>query len=167
MEPQKTLKKLKESDVFAEWNKKNPNNFFSYALKILEGKEEQPWQLGFYLKEKDKMASFIILPANIEMHQEEEVFKKPDVEVNPIGIKNVKLNFNKILEKAELFKKEKYPNELASKAIAILQNLESYGDVWNITFITHSYSALNMKLSAENGNVLYHHFESLMNFAKK
>ncbi|MEK6949705.1 MAG: hypothetical protein AABX34_05765 [Nanoarchaeota archaeon] len=164
MEPQKTLKKLKESAVFAEWSKKNPDNFFSYALKILEGKEEQPWQLGFYLKEKDKMASFTINPGNIEMQKEEEVFKKPDMEVNPIDIKNVKLDFNKILEKAELFKKEKYPDELASKTIAILQNLESYGDIWNITFVTFSYNVLNLKLSAETGRVLYSHLESLMDF---
>ena len=164
MEPQKTLKKLKESDIFAEWSKKNPDSFFSYALKIMEPSAEEPWQLGFYIKSKDKMASFVVKENNIGMQQEEEVFKKPDMEVKPITLDNIKLAFKEILELANRFKKEKYPGETASKTIAILQNLEIYGDIWNITFVTLSYNVLNMKLSAETGRVLYSHLESLMSF---
>ncbi len=164
MEPQKTLKKLKESAVFAEWSKKNPDSFFSYALKILEPKTEEPWQLGFYIPSKDKMASFVVKEGNIEMQQEDEVFKKPEMEVKPVSLENMKLAFKEIMELADRFKKEKYPGEIPSKTIAILQNLEVYGDIWNITFVTLSYNVLNMKLSAETGRVVYSHLESLMNF---
>jgi len=167
MEPQKTLKTLKESDVFADWSKQNPNSFFSYALKIMESSSEEPWQLGFYIKSKDKMASFVVKENDVGMQQEDEVFKKPDVEVKPVTIDNVKLDFKDILELANRLKKEKYPGEIASKIIAILQNLEAYGDIWNITFVTLSYNILNLKLSAETGRVLYSHLESLMSFRQE
>ena len=36
MEPKETLEHLKESNTFRQWNEKNTDNFFSYALKIIE-----------------------------------------------------------------------------------------------------------------------------------
>lgn len=167
MEPKKTLENLKESSIFADWSKQNPDSFFSYALKITESSSEEPWQLGFYIKSKDKMASFVVNEGNIGMQQEEEVFKKPDMEVKPIALDSIKLDFKEIMELADRFKKEKYHGEIASKTIAILQNLESYGDIWNITFVTLSYNVLNLKLSAETGRVIYSHLESLMNFRQQ
>ena len=164
MDFEEKLGKLKESNAYKEWNAQNPENFFSYALKIFEEKKEDPWQFGFYLKSKDKMASFIVDGETIKREQEEEVFKKPETEVRPISLENVKLGFKDILELANRFKKEKYPGETASKTIAILQNLDAYGNIWNITFITQSFNALNMKLSAESGRIVYSHIESLLNF---
>ena len=73
----------------------------------------------------------------------------------------------KLLKKAEEFKKEKYPNELVSKTIAILQNLDEYGTIWNTTYVMHSFKTLNMKISPENGKILHHSLESLMDFIKK
>ena len=101
------------------------------------------------------------------MQQEEEIFKKPDTEVKPIEIEKAKLLFEKILKKAEEFQKKKYPKELVSKTIAILQNLEQFGTVWNITFVMHSFRTLNMKINPESGEILHHNLESLMDFVKE
>ena len=167
MELNLALKKLKESKEFKEWNNKNQDNFFSYAFKMLENSKSIPWQLGFYHKTTDKVMTFIVDETEIKIQQEEEIFKKPDMEVKQIDIKKVKISFEKILKKAEEFKKEKYPKELVSKTIAILQNLEEYGTVWNITYVTHSFKTLNMKINSENGKILHHNLESLMDFIKK
>lgn len=166
MELKETLEKLNESKEFREWKQKNPDSFFSYALKILEENTEQPWSLGFYRKSTDKVVTFIV-DEKIDMQEEEEIFKKPDTKVNLIETEKAKMPFSDILEKAKAFTDKTYPNELIKKTIAILQNLEKYGTVWNITHITHSFNTINIKADAEDGSILYNNIESIMGLIKK
>ena len=56
---------------------------------------------------------------------------------------------------------------MARKTIVILQNLSEFGNIWNITYVTHSFKTLNMKINAENGKILHHDIVSLMDFVKK
>ena len=167
MELKSALKKLKESKEFNDWNNKNSDNFLSYAFKTLEGNSESPWQFGFYHSKTDRMTTFIINQDSIEIQKEEEIFKKPDMKVNPLETAKAKIPFKDILKKAEKFRKEKYPKELVSRTIAILQNLEEYGNIWNMTYVMHSFKTLNMKVNPEDGKTISHNLESLMNFIKK
>ena len=163
MDLDQSLKKLKESKQFKDWSKKNPQTFFSYALKP---SDNDTLQLGFYNKKTDKMTTFV-LNKEIEMQQEEEIFKKPDMEVNPIEMEKVKIPYDEIFKKAEQFQKKKYPKELVNKTIAILQNLKEYGNIWNITYVMHSFKTLNMKINPENGEIIDHNLQSLMDFVEK
>ena len=167
MELTQAIKQVKETKEFKDWNKKNPDIFFSYALKMLENKNEQPWQLGFYHKSTDRIVTFIAGEDAIEMQQEEDIFKKPTTDVKKVDIEKVKIPFNKLLEQTKKFQKTKYPKELVNKTIAILQNLEKYGTIWNITYVTHSFNTLNIKVNVENGKIIHHSIESLMSFVKK
>ncbi len=167
MELKQALEKLNKSGEYKDSLKENNNIFFSYALVTIEKNDTSPWQLGFYNKSTDKITTFVIGKDEINVQKEEEVFKKPGMEVKPIGIEKAKLRFNEIIKKAEKFKKEEYPKEAISKTIAILQNLGEYGTVWNITFVTDSFKTLNMKINPENGEIMHHNLESLMNFIKK
>jgi len=167
MDLQSALKKIKDSKEFMDWNKKNPDIFFSYAFKIVEEKKEQPWQLGFYHKSTDKVVTFVADNDEIEMQKEEEIFKKPDMQVKPLEIEKIKIPFKKILKITEEFCKKEYPTEIINKTIAILQNLEEYGNIWNITYITASFKTLNIKVNAENSKIMHHNIESLMSFANK
>jgi hypothetical protein len=112
MELKQALEKLRQSNEFLAWSKDNPDSFFSYALKMIESNKESPWQLGYYHKSTDKVVTFIV-NEEIEMQQEEEIFKKPDMEVKEIDIEKVKLSFEKIMENIARFQKEKFPQELA------------------------------------------------------
>jgi len=167
MDLKQALKKLKQSKEFKDLSKKNKDICFSYALMMVEGNKDIPWQLGFYHKSTDKMITFIVDKDEIKMEKEEEIFKKPGMEVKEVDIAAAKIPYNKIFKKAGEFKKNKYPNELVSKTIAILQNLKEYGTVWNITYVTLSFKTLNMKINAENGKILDHTLQSLMDFVKK
>jgi flagellin-specific chaperone FliS len=167
MELGQAIKKLNESKEFKEWTKKNKDTFLSYAFKMLEDNKNVPWQLGFYHKATDKIITFIVDRGSIQMQKEEEVFKKPDMEVRKLEIEKVKLPFEEILKKSKKFQNNKYPKELISRTIAILQNIEEYDTVWNITYVMHSFKTLNMKVNPENGKILYHSLESLMDFIKK
>jgi len=161
-----SLEKLNQSNEFKNSNK-NKDIYFSYALIMLENNKSGPWQLGFYHRSNDKMITFIVDKDEIKMEKEEDIFKKPGMEVKKVDIEKVKIPPNEILKKAEEFQKKKYPAELINKTIAILQNLEEYGTIWNITYITHSLKTLNMKVNAENGKMISHSLESLMDFVEK
>lgn len=167
MEINKAFETLKKSSQFTDWEKKNSDAFFSYAFKMIESDKEQPWQLGFYHKSTDKVVTFVINDDNIEMQKEEEIFKKPDTKVYPVDIEKVKISFKKILKKAEELQKKEYSKEIPNKTIAILQNLDGSNLVWNLTYITHSLSTLNIKVNAQNGDIVSHSINSLMNFIQK
>ncbi len=168
MELNQAIQKLNESKEFKEWSRKNKDAFLSYAFQMLEDHKEAPWQLGFYHKAKDKIITFIVDERLIEIkEEEEEVFKKPDTVVKQIDTGKIKISFKEILKKTEEFKKKEYPKELVSRTIAILQNLEEYGNIWNITYVMHSFKTLNMKVSSENGKIMHHSLDSLMDFIKK
>jgi len=167
MELKQALERLNKNREYKDLIKENNGIFFSYALVTIEKNETSPWQLGFYNKSTDKITTFIIGKKEIAVQKDEEVFKKPGMEVKPIDMEKAKLKFNEMIKKAEKFKKEEYPKEAISKTIAILQNLQDFGTVWNITFVTDSFKTLNLKINAENSKILHHNLESIMDFVKK
>ena len=167
MELNQALERLNKSKEYKDLIRENKDIFFSYALMTIEKNETSPWQLGFYNKATDKITTFVVGKDEIAMQKEEEVFKKPSMEVMPIDMEKAKLKFNEIIKKAEKFKKEEYPKETISKTIAILQNLQDFGIIWNITFMTDSFKTINLKINAENSEVISYNLESIMDFVKK
>jgi len=167
MELKATLNKLKNNQIFNKFKNNNKNAYFSYAFKLLGEKDFDGWQFGFYTKENDKVTTFAVNEEKIEINQEEEVFKKPSMSVNEINLDKIKLSLEKILEKVEAFRKKTYPKELQEKIIIILQNLDDFGNIWNITYITKAFNTLNIKSSAENGKILQHKLSSIFDFKKE
>jgi len=163
MDLHSALKKLKQSKQYKDMNK---DIYFSYALIMMENNKAGPWQLGYYHKSTDKMITFIV-EDEIKMEKEEEIFKKPEMKVKPLDIEKAKIPYEEILKIAQKFQKEKYPQELSSKTIAIFQNLDQYGNIWNITYVTHSFKTLNMKINPENGKIIDNNLQSLMDFVEK
>ena len=167
MDLMSALKRLKQSKEFSSLGEKIEGIYFSYAMTMLENNKSTPWRLGFYHKSTDKMMTFIVDEDEIKMEKEEEIFKKPEMEVKKVDIEKIKIPYDEILKKAEELRKNRHPNELARKTIAILQNLGEFGNIWNITYVTHSFKTLNIKINAENGKILHHSLDSLMDFVKK
>jgi hypothetical protein len=160
-----SIEKLEQSPEYKRI--KSKGIFFSYALIMIENNQQSPIQLGYYKRSTDRIITFIVEENSVTVQNEEEIFKKPDVKVIPINTKKIKLPHKEILKIAKTFQKQKYPQEMISKTIAILQNLSDYGNIWNITFIMHSFKTLNIKISAENGKILHHNLQSIMDFVKK
>ena len=167
MDLKTALKKLEESKDFREWRKKNKNTYLSYVFKIPQEMGTNDWQIGFYDKKKDKITTFVIGGSDISIRAEEEIFKKEDMKVNEIQINKVKLTFDTAIEKASQFQQKNFPKDNCIKTIAILQNIHQFGNIWNITYITESFNTLNMKINAENGNVLEHNLSSVFSFRKE
>lgn len=167
MELKPALKKLEESKDFKKWQKSNKNTYFSYAFKIKEEMGKDDWQLGFYNKKNDKITTFVMDNGTISIRPEEDVFKKEGMEVNEIKLEKVKIAFEDAVAKASDFQQKNFPKDKSTKTIAILQNVENLGNIWNITYITESFNTLNMKISAENGRIVEHSLSSIFDFRKE
>ena len=159
-----TLEKLKDSKEFEKWKNKNKKTYFSYAFRIPQ--EMEGWHIGFYDKGKDKITTFEI-NGSISIRPEEEMFKKEESKVHEVELNNLKLTFDEILEKAAEFQTKNFPKDNTIKTIAILQNSQDYGDVWNITYITQSFNTLNMKIDASTGKVKDHKISSIFSFSQE
>ncbi len=156
------LKKLKNSSKFKKWIFKNKKSYLTYAFTMIENSEKSEWQIGYYDKKLDKVTVFTI-NNNIEINPEQDIFKKPGTAVKKINLKDVKFSLDKVLKKAQTIKEKKYPKELVTKTIAILQNIE-LGQLWNITLITSSLNTINIKIDAKTGKTIKHEFVSLFQF---
>ncbi len=156
------LKKLKNSSEFKKWVFKNKKSYLTYAFTMIENSEKSEWQIGYYDKKLDKVTVFTI-NNNIKINPEQDIFKKPGTAVKKINLKDVKFSLDKVLKKAQTIKEKKYPKELVTKTIAILQNIE-LGQLWNITLITSSLNTINIKIDAKTGKTIKHELVSLFQF---
>lgn len=166
MDLKPALKKLEESEDYKDWHKKNKDTYFSYAFKIPQEMPDE-WQLGFYNKKNDKITTFVINGSAISIRPEEEIFKKEETKINKIEMENVNLTFGDAISKANEFQSKNYSKDKSIKTIVILQNIASYGTIWNITYVTESFNTLNMKIDASNGKVLEHNLSSVFSFKKE
>lgn len=156
------LKKLKNSSEFKKWFSKNKKSYLTYAFTMIENSEKSDWQVGYYDKKLDKVTVFTI-NNEIEINPEQDIFKKPGTAVKKVNLKDVKFGLDKILKKAQAIKEKKYPKELVTKTIAILQNID-LGQLWNITLVTSSLNTINIKIDAKTGKTIKHELVSLFQF---
>jgi len=167
MELKPALKTLEESPDFKKWHNKNKNTYLSYAFKIPQEMGSDDWQLGFYDKKKDKITTFVIAEEGIKIRPEEDIFKKEEMDVKEVKLDKVKLTFDNAIAKASEFQQKNFPKEKSVKTIAILQNIQSFGNIWNITYVTESFNTLNMKIGASSGKILEHNLSSVFSFGKE
>ncbi|MBI2655050.1 hypothetical protein HYX06_01355 [Candidatus Woesearchaeota archaeon] len=166
MDLKPALKLLEESKDYKGWHKKNKDSYFSYAFRIPQEMPDE-WQLGFYDRKNDKITTFVLKGSSVSIRPEEEVFKKEETKISGIDIDKIKITFDGAIAKANEFQSKNYPKDKSVKTIAILQNIASYGNVWNITYITESFNTLNMKIDASSGKVLEHNISSVFSFKKE
>jgi len=166
MDLKPALKKLKDGIEFKMWIKKNKGTYFSYAFKIPQEMGTDDWQLGFYNKKKDRITTFVVTQESIDIRPDEELFKKEGTNVNEINLDKVTLTFDSAIAKANKFQQKSFPKDKSIKTIAILQNIEKLGNVWNITYVTESFNTLNMKIDASTGKIIEHNLSSVFSFRK-
>jgi len=166
MELKTALKKLESNSKFKEWKKGNKDNYFSYAFTTIECETQSGWQLGYYNKKSDKLTTFILENEDIKISPEEDVFKQPGMDVNEIDLKKLKLSLEFVLKKLENVLKKDYPKEMVIKKVIILQNLEKFGNVWNITCVSQSFNIINVKIDVEKGNIEENKLASIFEFKK-
>ena len=167
MDLKPALEKLEESQDFKKWKQKNKDTYVSYAFKIPQEMDSNEWLVGFYDKKKDKITTFAMKNDGINMMPEEEIFKKEDAKVKKIELDKVKLTLDNAIAKADEFQQKNFPKDRSIKTIAILQNIDELGNIWNITYVTEAFNTLNMKIDASNGKIVKSKLSSVFSFRKE
>ena len=141
---------LRNSPQFKAWKDAHQNAYLAHFLTQL-GPQFEPatWSIGFYDPASDRITTFI-MNEPIAIIPDEEVFKK-EKSVGELQLSSVTLTPAQAVAAAHHVQQQKYPQHPPTKGLAILQQLDAA--VWNITFITASFAALNIKLNASTGAV--------------
>lgn len=149
--------KIKNSDVFKNLKKKL---YLCSCFAI-----DDDWQYDFYDKKKKKITSFKIKDKVELLESESKVFQKEKVDIEKLNLDKVKVDLSEALLKIDKIKKKKAGSENINKKIIILQHIKV--PLWNISYLTTSFNILNVKVNANNGEIVSEKFESLLNFRVK
>jgi hypothetical protein len=160
------IKLIEDSKYFQEFIKENPHYYLVHIFKVMDDKtSKNSWQVGYYSKDTDKIVVFDYNEGIITLNEPEEALKE-DNYIQKLDLEEIKISADKALEiSSEIIKKE-YNGEIPTKHIFLLQNLPDHGNIWNITIVTMTFSVINIKIDSNNGAVLKHHRENLMNWKK-
>ncbi len=158
-----TLARLTRHPLFKEWHAKNADYFLAHAFVLLDEPNKDVWQIGFYNKQNERMVTFIVEQEAIQHTEEQEVLKGA-AEIQELKPEDVKFSVDDALQTAQTCMKEHYKGEMPSKQFFIIQHAEGHA-LFNITFVTHSFKTINIKIDSMTGKILKHNIQSLAEFA--
>ena len=158
------LDNMEESEEFKRWKKEHADSYLAHIFRMDSAGSEELCLIGYYNPD-DTITSFEINGKDIVLKSCEKIFKQDSSAVKKLEMDKVSLDFKQIKSIAEEFRKKKYKNELPSKKIFILQNID-IGQVWNVTIVTLTFNTLNLKIDANTGEVIQHNLTSLMQMGK-
>ena len=151
---QRLLEELKKDNIFQQWIKEHPHNFISHFFSPLnpDFTLNSAWEIGFFDQNSNKITVFVSLEKGFAIKPADDVFKKPDEQVEKLRLEEVKLSFEQSLK---FFKEElpkHFPNEHLGNGFIILQTYKNV-TIWNFTFITKKLKFVNLKINAITGNI--------------
>jgi len=147
------FQQLKESQIFQDWQKDNLDNYLVHFYIQVDNsfKYTADWEIGFYNPDHDKITIFII-GSNISIKPEEEAFKK-EGKVEKLDLEKIKIDFDEAVDEFKKIKEEKYSPEVMLNGFIILQNFQDKL-MWNISYALKSMNILNVKINAENKELI-------------
>jgi hypothetical protein len=157
------VKKVESSDVFKELDK---GSYLVHVFSIVDPEHVDEWQVGYYNKEKDHVSVFDFKDGKISIMPPQEAFKESNY-IAKLDLKDVKIDFDDAENIVNDVMKKNYSAETIVKSIVLLQNLPEFGQLWNMSIVTTTFSVINIKINAKEGSVIKHTKESLMGWNKK
>jgi hypothetical protein len=153
MEFSEALEKAEGSKEFKEWRKKNKEMYLVHGFTMLNSSKEEPmnWQIGYYDKKDDKITP-VEVGADVSIGEPQQIFKK-DGNVSKLDSGKVRIKLSRALAENEKVRLEKYAKDQPMKIFVVVQNIDDFGDVLNITTATNTMNTINVKIDAENGKV--------------
>ena len=135
LEFKQALSKLETSEAFKNYQKKNTSSYLTNSLYIYE------WQINYFSPRAQQITTFIV----------NDKIRKKILEANskkfPVLNRNkIKVDINRALDISQSQKSE-------GITIIIIQSENSI-PIWNISIPTPALKVINIKVSAESGEVL-------------
>ncbi len=153
---------VETSATFKEWKEFHPKAFLYLIFSMFEKVSLAVFEAAYYCP-KEKKATIFVIDEVVLLKGEDEIFG--DNVPAKLEFKNVKINMADALITASKTQIEKYPNEIPSKTIVMLQVIDKKTS-WNLTLFTLSFSTLNIKIDAASGKVFDHSLSKLFDFVK-
>ncbi len=163
MEFESIIKKIESMKEFSEWKDKHKQYYLAHAFVMLDEPNKNIWQIGYYDKESNKIATIVLEGEKISIVPEQEILQATQ-QITELKPADIKLTVDKALETAKACIKENYPKEMPAKSFFIIQHLDE-GTVFNITFLTQSFKTINIKISTIDGKIFRHSLQTLANFS--
>src|SRR3989344_1485997 len=142
LEFKQALSKLHASETFRDYQKKNASSYLTNSLHINE------WQINYFSPKTHLITSFIINSKIKKKTLEAKNQKFPVLNKNKIHIDVEKALSNSVNNASS--------NELnkSNGVTIIIIQTENSIPVWNISIPTASLKVINIKVSAESGDIL-------------
>jgi hypothetical protein len=164
MDINKVISTVESSEQFKDID---PGHYLVHIFMMMEAKSGDECQVGYYLKSSDKITVFDYNDSKISIIPPQDALKEDQKHIPALDMSKVKIGMGAALAKSDETVKNNYPTQLLMKAIVLLQNLPPYGQIWNITVITHTFNVINIKIDAESGKLLHQNMESLLQWKKE
>ena len=122
------------------------------------GNPANDWQIGFYNKK-----TMVVFTVGEKITREEfsEMFKHPDKEIDPLEFEKIKITFKEAFEKVQKMMETEYSRVRVAKGFVLIQMIEG-NPIWNVTLLTNSLSAINIKINAITGEIFKHSLVNIM-----
>lgn len=159
-------KVINDVESSKEFKTLEPDHYLVHIFRMMDADKSEDCQVGYYNKKSDKIIVFDYLEGSVKMMPPEEAFKEKNY-IAALDLSKVKISMDDALNTAQQVVKENYPAHLLSKAIVLLQKLPEFGQIWNITVITHTFQVINIKIDSETGKTIKHSMESLLGWKKE
>ncbi|MBI5392421.1 hypothetical protein HZA96_01005 [Candidatus Woesearchaeota archaeon] len=149
---------VEQTQPFKDFKQQFPKAYLVHIFSMTK----QPLQLGYYDENAELITTFDV--NNGVQKEQSAPFREPNKQaIKPLEITQVSFSLEEAEEIAATIQKEKYLREMIRESIIILQHLD-IGQIFNITFITHSFKTLNIKIDASTRQVISHDLTNLVGF---
>ena len=161
MTPKKPVAHVEGHPIFKEFREAHPRSYLVHLFQLVEttpkqGSEGEPgWEVGYYNPDDDQVTVFEVQSdASVTAKPSERAYKEEKTSIPPLKLEKVNVSYDQALKKIQSLQCESYPQEKPMKIMVLLQSLDDLGTLWNMTYITQRFKTLNVKINAENGDVV-------------
>ncbi len=155
---------LHTSKEFKTFKKKSPNSYLCAGFMIIEQLKKVPWQIDYYCPDKKTITTFSV-GKKVEAKETNKISASGDP-IKELNLENIDVDFEHALKIIDSLLTKKYPDEKASKVITVLQHMKE-AEVWNITYITQRFNILNVRINAEDGQIIEEKLQPVFSFKKE
>ena len=159
------INEIETNKEFIDWKNENKDSYLVHIFKMIDENNKDEVQVGYYNKENKMITTFVYNEKTKEIKQnpESETFRKSETHIDELNLEDVKIDFVVIMNKIEQIRTSKYSEHLPSKSFFILQKIDNQ-TLWNFTIIAKTLNIVNIKIDANNGNIIEDKLTSVFDF---
>ncbi|MBI4449419.1 hypothetical protein HY641_05335 [Candidatus Woesearchaeota archaeon] len=161
----KIVKKVESCAAYATHKKTHPHIFLAHIFYLDDPANKDSCQAGYYDSAHQRMTTFVVSGDTIETIPDQEVLQDPETPIQPLDITHVAHDEHAILTAAQEVITLHHPKAFPIKRFFIIQN-SNLGEIYNVSYLTQTFSSVNIKLAIRDLSVLKHSESQLMNFDK-